>query len=99
MDTQKFINSAAIIVLSAIVGLIAVLGLSHLQPGIHNHLQDGDKVCIDGGGFFPQMMPGPSPFLVCGIINGFEPDALETVDPPASYPEGSHRLEGVDSQT
>jgi len=79
------------------VVLALFLGFSHVQPGIHEHLQSGDKVCIDGGGFFPQMMPGPSPFLVCGVIDGF--DEPETVDSPASYPEGSHRLEGVDSQT
>jgi len=87
--------------LLALVALVLFLQLSHIgdRAGIHDHIQSGDKVCIDGGGYFPHGMPGPMPLLVCGVIDGFDPDALETVDPPASYPEGSHRLEGVDSKT
>lgn len=69
-----------------IVGLVAVASLLlHLIPQpITNHIQAGDKVCIDGGGYFPYGMPGPSPFLVCGVIDAFDPE-VETVPPPLDY--------------
>ena len=79
------------------LALLGMVLMGHLADfNTHEHpeaIVDGDKVCIDGGGFFPQGMPAPSPFLVCGVIDHFEP---ETVEPPASSREGVHHLEGVD---
>ncbi len=91
------------LVLLVTIALLGAAFIGHIADfNTHDHpgsIQDGDKVCIEGGGFFPHGMPGPMPFLVCGVIDHFNPNELETVEPPASYPEGTHHLEGVDSTT
>ncbi len=43
------------------------------RPHVHEDTIHVDqKVCIEGGGFFPKLMDSPQPFLVCGIIDGFD---------------------------
>ncbi len=96
--TALVVALTIVILAGLVIGHIADFnkhGHEHAHPeAIH---QD-QKVCIDGRGFFPYGMPEPSPFMVCGEIEGLI-EELETVEPPPLYEEGSHRLEGVDRQS
>jgi len=65
------------IVLVTAITLLGAAFVGHLADfNTHDHpeyIHQGQKVCIEGGGYFPNMIPSPQPFLVCGVIDGFNP--------------------------
>ena len=91
------------IVLLTTIALLGAAFIGHLADyNVHEHehahpqsIVHGDKVCVEGGGLFPNGMPGPQPFLVCGIIDHFVP----SVPAPPEYPEGNHNLENESQRT
>ncbi len=63
------------VAVGALLTLFIILGnhfLTNREPEVQG-VQYGDKVCIDGGGWFLGGMPLPEPFLVCGELQEFEP--------------------------
>lgn len=47
--------------------------------GHSEYIRADQKVCIEGSGYFPKGMPAPSPFIVCGVIEGFVPPAPDSI--------------------
>ncbi len=75
--------------LNLVLIFFVALALSLLiQYHDHEGPAYGDKVCIEGGGWFMDEMLYPQPFLVCGIFEKFQ-SPEETVSPS----EGEHSLE------
>ena len=82
------------------LNLVLIVVIALILSGFmqyHDHeptgVEYGDKVCIEGGGWFLDGMRSPQPFLVCGFLEEFNP--AETAPKPPEYPKGDFSLSNL----
>ncbi len=75
--TEEFAKKVMQVILIISLSLLAGFFLTQIIKGPEiekSGVQYGDKVCVNGAGWFMGNMPRPQGFLVCGFLEEFEPE-------------------------
>lgn len=70
MKVSGKIMFAIIVIMSGVVVAGFIIANALLKPEIvvAPTIEDGDEVCITGLAIWPEAMPGPLPFVLCGEV-------------------------------